>query len=632
MKARNLVDAVNRTVRLYPEKDALLSKVNGSYSSMSYQAFWEKVRSAAAGLASLGISENDKIAILSENNPKWPISDLAIMSLKAVSVPIHSTLPPDQISYILQNSDCTFVFVENEMMLQKVLHTNPISQNIAIFYPDDSFIESDTIFSFNLLCRNGEENPLENWEEIWTGIERDDLATIIHTSGTTGLPKGAMLSHGNILSNLEGVQFWMIEARPTDIFLSHLPLSHVFERMAGQFMPLSIGATIAYAENIDTVPENLLEVRPTVLVSVPLLFERVYSRAQKTIDAGTPLRRKIFDWAVSVGLKRYDYYLENTFDQMFRNSELPKDFRRQWKLANKLVYNKIKSQMGGRLRGLISGGGALNPTIAKFFWAIDLPVLEGYGLTETSPVVCVNPMTRTKVGTVGKPLPNLDIKISEDGEVMVKGPSVMKGYYKNEEATSSQFKDGWFLTGDIGELDPDGFLKIIDRKKRIIVLTSGKNVAPQPVENAINQSIYVQNSVLIGQNRKFVSVLLSPDFENIASWCKKHGISDTKEQIIKNEAVQNLFKSETERFTKDFPSYEQPKKLLITSEEWTVESGELTPSLKVRLPEIEKKYQATIERAYSDQQLNDMRLAADEAAVSLPLNKPRREKENEFTA
>ncbi|RFU64187.1 long-chain fatty acid--CoA ligase [Bacillus sp. V59.32b] len=632
MKARNLIDAVNRTVCLYPEKDALLSKVNGSYSSISYQAFWEKVRNTAAGLASLGISENNKVAIISENNPNWPICDLAIMSLKAVSVPIHSTLPPDQISYILQNSDCTFVFVENEKLLQKVLQTNQISQKIAIFYPDENFLESDHIIPFHHLCRNGEEKPLENWEEIWKSIERDDLATIIHTSGTTGLPKGAMLSHGNILSNLEGVQFWMIEARPTDIFLSHLPLSHVFERMAGQFMPLSIGATIAYAENIDTVPENLLEVRPTVLVSVPLLFERVYSRAQKTIDAGTPLRRKIFDWAVSVGIKRYHYYLENTFDQIFRNSELPKDFRRQWKLANKLVYNKIKSQMGGRLRGLISGGGALNPKIAEFFWAIDLPVLEGYGLTETSPVVCVNPMARTKVGTVGKPLPNLDIRISDDGEVMVKGPSVMKGYYKNEEATSKQFKDGWFLTGDIGQLDPDGFLKIIDRKKRIIVLTSGKNVAPQPVENAINQSIYVQNSVLIGQNRKFVSVLITLDFENIVTWSKKNGIKGDKERLIRNEAVQSLLKSETERFTKGFPSYEQPKKLLISCEEWTVESGELTPSLKVRLPEIERKYQETIERAYSDQKLNDMQMAADETAVSLSLSKPRRERENEFTA
>jgi long-chain acyl-CoA synthetase len=630
MKATNLVEMVYRTVNKYPEKEALSQKIEGEYKGISYSTFWKHIKFTAAGLASMGIKEKDKVAILSENNFYWPICDLAIMSLKAVSVPIHATLPPDQISYIIKKSDCTFIFVENQAMLLKVMQDSDIDIRIAVLFPDDRFNEETHANSFDALRNEGEKFPVENWEEVWGSIDREDLATIIHTSGTTGPPKGAMLSHGNILSNLEGVQFWVIEARSTDVFLSHLPLSHVFERMAGQFMPLSIGATIAYAENIESVPENLLEVRPTVLISVPLLFERVYAEAQKKIEAGTPLRRKIFDWAVRIGLQRYDYYLEHTFDEIFRNGELPKEFRRQWKLANKIVYNKVKSQLGGRIRGLISGGGALNPEIAKFFWAVDLPVLEGYGLTETSPVICVNPIARTKVGTVGKPLPNLEIKIAKDGEVMVKGASVMKGYYKNEEATAAQFHGEWFLTGDIGELDQDGFLRIIDRKKRIIVLTSGKNVAPQPVENAINQSLYIQNSVLIGQNKKFISALITPDFENLLAWSHKRGIHLTRQQLIQNREVQQLLKSEIEKFTTKFPRYEQPKKLLITCDEWTVESGTLTPSLKVRLPEIERKYRDIIDIAYTDQ-YSEILLAADEAAVSLSLSKPRREKENEVT-
>lgn len=618
MKANNLVEMVFGTVQRYGDKDAFLWKKNGFYQGMSYHAFWAKVRLVAAGLSYLGIQKNDKVAILSENNPNWAISDLAIMSIGAISVPVHSTLPQDQITYILHNADCKFIFVQDERHLKKI---DSCSMPMAIFYPPVHFLETEILFSIEHLSYLGASYPDENWETGWRELTREDLATIIHTSGTTGSPKGAMLTHGNILSNVEGVQFWVLEARPTDILLSHLPLSHVFERMAGQFMPLSVGATIAYSEGIEMVQQNLLEVRPTVLVSVPLLFEKVYAQAQKIVESGTPLRKKIFKWAVDIGIERYNYYLNHTFDEMFRRGVIPKRIEKRWKLANALVYNKVKKQLGGRIRGLISGGGALNPEIGKFFWAIDIPVLEGYGLTETSPVVCVNPMIRSKVGTVGRPLPNLDIRIAPDGEVLVKGPSVMKGYYKDAEATAAQFKDGWFLTGDIGSLDEEGFLKIVDRKKRIIVLSTGKNVAPQPVENAIQQSIYIQNAVLVGQDKKYVIVLITPSMENLTPWAKKRGLTDQIESLIQSPEVQHLLTKEVAKFTKKFSRHEQPKKVVIIGKEWTVEEGELTPSLKVRLPEIQRKYQTAIQQCYMEDRFLDLRIAANEVAVGLSMRK-----------
>ncbi|WP_066306202.1 long-chain fatty acid--CoA ligase [Bacillus sp. FJAT-29814] len=622
MKANNLVEAVARTAQKHAGKDAFLWKLEGGWHGISYETFWNKVKHLAAGLAYLGVKRNDKVAILSENNPYWPAADLAIMSLGAVSVPIHSTLPPDQVTYILKNAECTFMFVQDDFFLDKIPEADRVPT--AIIFPPDNFVQTEQIVSLQHVASLGYNLPYENWEYNWSNLKRDELATIIHTSGTTGNPKGAMLTHGNILSNVEGVQFWVLEAKPSDILLSHLPLSHVFERMAGQFMPLSIGCTIAYAEGIDKVQENLLEVRPTVLVSVPLLFEKVYATAQQMVESGTPLRKKIFKWAINIGLKKYEYYLSQSFDEMMKNGFLPKEITRSWKIANALVYSKVKKKLGGRIRGLISGGGALNPEIGRFFWAVDIPALEGYGLTETSPVVCTNPMVRSKVGTVGKPLPNLEIKIAEDGEVMVKGPSVMKGYYKDDEATAETFRDGWFLTGDIGSIDEEGYLKIVDRKKRIIVLTTGKNVAPQPVENAMTQSLYINNAVLIGQDKKYVIALITPSLENLLPWAKQKGLTTDVNQLLKEPAVQQLLTKEVAKFTSKFARHEQPKKVVIIGKEWNVQDGELTPSLKVRLPEIQKKYGEVIELAYAEEMFTDMRIAANEAAVGLSINPERR--------
>jgi long-chain acyl-CoA synthetase len=619
MKPNNLVDMVFRTVQRHADKTALAWKSEAHYRRLTYGEFWQAIRRTASGLAALGVGKDDKVAILSENHPKWPVADLAIMSLGAVSVPIHATLPADQVLYILNNADCETAIVQNGAQLEKVVHGADRLRRIVVIEPPNDMAENERVFGFSKLEEIG-ARPLENWEATWRDIGRDHLATIIHTSGTTGNPKGAMLTHGNILANIEGVQFWMLEARPDDVLLSHLPLSHVFERMAGQFVPLSVGATIAYAESIDALPRNLLEWRPTVLVSVPLLFEKVYARVMEKIESGTPLRRKIFDWAVRVGMERYEFYLNHSVDEFIRRGELPGPLRRRWKLADKLVYSKVKRELGGRLRGLISGGGGLNPEIARFFWAVDLPVLEGYGLTETSPVVATNPMVRAKVGTVGKPLPNLEVRLAPDGEILVRGPSVMKGYYKDEAATKEQFEDGWFKTGDLGEIDEDGYLKILDRKKRILVLKTGKNVAPQPVENAMNQSLYIKNSVLVGHGQKYVIALIVPDFEQLVPWARQRGIAAEPKALIMDDRVQSLLRQEVARFTQRFARFEQPKKVLILSADWTTETGELTPSLKVRVPEIEKRYRDVIERCYAEEVVPEYQMAANEWAASVEVH------------
>ncbi|WP_245799282.1 AMP-dependent synthetase/ligase [Virgibacillus siamensis] len=601
MKPNNLVEMLNRTVKKFPQKDVFMWKENGSYQHMTYVEFWNRIENAASGFAQLGIGENDKVAILSDSNPMWGITDFAVASLGAISVPVYPTLPAEQVSYILQNGDVHTAVVENEEQGQKVIAGNSDVEYIITMYPGDIPSSSGNELSFSQLEANGSDDPLPYWQHTWEEIDRDQLVTIIHTSGTTGKPKGVMLTHGNFLSNLEAVQFWLIELMPEDLSLSYLPLSHVFERMAGHYMPLSVGTTIAYAESIDTIQDNLVEVKPTVLTSVPRLFEKVYAKVMDEIDNGPAIKKKIFDWAVSVGLERYDVYLNAQVDQLITQQAISEKLRRKWKLADRLVFQKVKTKLGGRIRGMVSGGGTLNPELARFFWALDLPVLEGYGLTETSPVISTNPMLRAKAGTVGKVLANLDVKIAEDGEIMVRGPSVMKGYYKNPEATEKDFDGDWFLTGDLGEIDEDNYLKVIDRKKRVLVLSTGKNVAPQPIENVINESSYIEHSLIIGDNRKYIICVVNPDFENLVPWSKENDVfKESHEEICCHKSVRRLISDEVNKRTETFANFERPKKIIITGDEWSVDSGELTPKLSMRVKIIEEKYNHLIEETYAE--------------------------------
>ncbi|MEN0659637.1 long-chain fatty acid--CoA ligase [Caldifermentibacillus hisashii] len=603
MKPENLVEMLDRTIDKYPNKTAFIWKEDGIYQKMTYRTFWQKIIHVASGLHHLGIQEQDKVAIISNSNPMWGITDFALASLNAVSVPIYPTLPTHQVRYILENADVRAVVVENEIQRKKIIDSRlETIDYIITMYPNDDYRSTDKEISFAQLEEIGKKNSLNDWEERWRNIDRDQLVTIIHTSGTSGKPNGVMLTHGNFLANIEAVQFWLIEITPDDLALSYLPLSHVFERMAGHYTLLSVGATIAYAESIDTLPENLKEIQPTVMTSVPRFFEKVYARVMEEIEQGSAIKKKVFNWAVNVGIERYELYLKARVDELILGDTMPKSLKGKWKIADRLVFQKVKKQLGGNLRGLVSGGGSLNRDIANFFWAIDLPILEGYGLSETAPVVATNPMVRAKIGTVGKVLPNLEVKMADDGEIFVRGPSVMKGYYKNEEATKEAFDGDWFKTGDLGEWDEDGYLKIVDRKKRILVLSTGKNVAPQPIENAICESAFIEYALVVGDKRKFVVALIKPDYEQLIPWMERHGIQGKfYNEIVHDEKVQHLLISEVEQAIQQFAEYEKPKRIIIVEDEWTVESGEITPKLSVRYKVVENKYRDAIEKAYDEE-------------------------------
>ncbi|PAC37748.1 AMP-dependent synthetase/ligase [Caldifermentibacillus hisashii] len=603
MKPENLVEMLDRTIDKYPNKTAFIWKEDGIYQKMTYRTFWQKIIHVASGLHHLGIQEQDKVAIISNSNPMWGITDFALASLNAVSVPIYPTLPTHQVRYILENADVRAVVVENEIQRKKIIDSRlETIDYIITMYPNDDYRSTDNEISFAQLEEIGKRNSLNDWEERWRNIDRDQLVTIIHTSGTSGKPNGVMLTHGNFLANIEAVQFWLIEITPDDLALSYLPLSHVFERMAGHYTLLSVGATIAYAESIDTLPENLKEIQPTVMTSVPRFFEKVYARVMEEIEQGSAIKKKVFNWAVNVGIERYELYLKARVDELILGDTMPKSLKRKWKIADRLVFQKVKKQLGGNLRGLVSGGGSLNRDIANFFWAIDLPILEGYGLSETAPVVATNPMVRAKIGTVGKVLPNLEVKMADDGELFVRGPSVMKGYYKNEEATKEAFDGDWFKTGDLGEWDEDGYLKIVDRKKRILVLSTGKNVAPQSIENAICESAFIEYALVVGDKRKFVVALIKPDYEQLIPWMERHGIQGKfYNEIVRDEKVQHLLISEVEQAIQQFAEYEKPKRIIIVEDEWTVESGEITPKLSVRYKVVENKYRDAIEKAYDEE-------------------------------
>lgn len=600
MKANNVVQMLHNSVEKYPDKDVFLWKHEGTYTSITYQDFWNRMKYFANGLLHLGVKADDKVAIISNSNPMWGISDFALASIQAISVPIYPTIPSDQVSYIAHNIGITYAIVENMEQYNKLQEAGVTLDQIIMMYPEDK--ESEAYHTFEEIEEIGRVNENPDWKKTWIDLGRDQLLTIMNTSGTTGKPKGVMLTHGNILANIEGAQFWVIELLPSDVALSYLPLSHIFERLAGHYFPLSVGVTVGYAENISTISDNLQEIRPTILTSVPRLFEKVFTQVMNEVNNGPAYKKRIFEWAIAVGEEKYDYYLNSSMGDYLSQSFLPKSLYRKWKIADKLVYQTIKDKLGGRLRGLVSGGGTLNPEIAKFFWALDVPLMEGYGLTETSPIISTNPMIRAKVGTVGKVLPNLQVKIADDGEILVKGPSITQGYYNDPEETADSFEGDWFKTGDVGSFDEDGYLKILDRKKRILVLSTGMNVAPAPIESSINESVYISQSLIIGDNRKYVICLVNPEYDILIPWAQKEGINtDSKEELCKDPVIQKLLNKEVSKLTKNFTNYNQPKKIIIISDVWSVDSGELTPKLSLKTNIIEERYKELIETAFHEE-------------------------------
>ena len=595
MKVHNVVQMLQNTVLKNPDKPAMLWKNQGTYESLTYDNLWKRIQNFANGLLYLGVKPNDKVAIISNSNFMWGISDFALASIQSVSVPIYPTIPTEQVAYILDNTDIKYAIVENEEQFKKVKDSGVQLEKIIMMFSS----QSSEHLPFTEVEELGKKHQNADWETLWKDLGRDQLLTIMNTSGTTGKPKGVMLTHGNILSNIEGIQFWVIELLPEDISLSYLPLSHIFERLAGHYLPLSIGVTIGYAENINTIPDDLQEIRPTVLTSVPHLFEKVFTQIMDQINNGSPVKKRIFDWAVEVGKEKYNYYLQSNVDDYLSQSYLPKNLYRKWKIADKLVYQTIKDRLGGRLRGAVSGGGTLNKEIAKFFWSLDIPLMEGYGLTETSPIISCNPMLRAKVGTVGKVLPNLELKIADDGEILVQGPSITQGYYNDQEETEKSFEGKWFKTGDVGELDEEGYLKIIDRKKRLLILSTGMNVAPAPIESKINESIFIAQTLILGDNQKYVTALINLDYETLIPWAQKQGINTkNKEALSKDPLVQKLINDDIVELTKEFTNYAKPKRVTLISDEWSVDTGELTPKLSLKTNIIKKQYEQEIKEMY----------------------------------
>lgn len=581
-----------RAVDEFDKQDGFKYKEHGTYVPISHREVLSWVHQVALGLESLGIERGSSVALLSENRFEWVIADLATLTAGCINVPIYSTLPAIQIEYILRDSRSRAIFVSDAMQLEKIFavaQALPHLEHIIVF---DEQCAGDRVITLQQLRKRGaSRSDAPGFKQMIAPIEASDRASIIYTSGTTGSPKGAILSHWNFISNVESAAS-LFDIGPSDTCLSFLPLSHALERMAGYYIMLYCGATIAYAESIDTVPQNFLEVRPTVMVSVPRLYEKMYARVMQNATSGSLIKKYLFFWALKTGKQYVHAHLEG---------RVTGSLRRKYKIASRLVFSKLKARTGGRMRFFVSGGAPLLQDIAEFFYAAGLPVLEGYGLTETSPVIAVNTFQDFKFGTVGKALPGLETRVADDGELLVKGPNVMEGYFNQPEHTAETIVDGWLHTGDIVSIDPEGFITITDRKKDIVVTASGKNIAPQPIENVLKSSKYISQAVLVGNKRKFISAIIVPNFENLLRLAKAARVPFTDlKSLIASPLVVAKIEKEIERKSAHLAGFEQIKKFILLDKDFSIETDELTPTLKVKRDVIEQKFKHQIDALYAE--------------------------------
>jgi len=589
---RLFLEAVER----YDKPAALQYKDGGTWRSISHRELADRVRRAALGLGELGVGRGERVAILAENRPEWAIADYACLTAGLTDVPVYPTLPAEQITHIARDAGAVAVFVSNEMQAAKIQQIRgelPAIRHVIGFVPGLPGAD----MSLADVERRGEaaDTPerREQYRREALDVQPDDLATLIYTSGTTGIPKGVMLSHDNIFSNVEA-SAQCVPFMGDDIALSFLPLSHIFERMAGHYLMFRTGTTIAYAESIDTVPINMSEVRPTLMCAVPRLYEKIYARVLENALAGSAIKKRIFFWARRVA--------DRWADEKLAGREPAGMLARKYAIAQKLVFSKLRARTGGRLRYFVSGGAPLAPEINKFFYAAGLVVLEGYGLTETSPVIAVNTPQNFRIGTVGKPVAGVEVKIAEDGEILTRGPHVMKGYYNNPEATREMLDaDGWLHTGDIGVLE-DGFLRITDRKKDIIVTAGGKNIAPQPIELKVKTNKYVGQAVMIGDKRKFPVMLVVPNWDNLEKWAKiKNLLWTERKQLLEMPIVHAKMEKEVYKQLEGLAKFELPKKIGLLEHDFSIERGELTPKLSVKRKAVDKQYKAVIDGLYADE-------------------------------
>ena len=583
-------------VRQYDKPNAMLHKVGGSWTPITHRTVAERVRRIALGLQEIGTVAGDRVAILSENRPEWALADYGCLTAAMVSVPVYPTLPAEQIPHILNDSGATVIFVSTAMQAEKVAAIRAACPALrhVIGMAAEPLVGCDLTLAD--LERRGAaaESPerIAAYERAALAVRPEDLATLIYTSGTTGAPKGVMLSHDNFWSNVMAART-AVPFSTDDVALSFLPLSHVFERM-GDYMFFSCGTTLAYVQSIDDVATALGEVRPTMAMSVPRLFEKMYARVFENAVAGGGLKKRIFFWAIDVA--------DRWADEKLAGREPGGLLAWQYGLAQKLVFSKLQERTGGRMRYFVSGGAPLSPQINKFFYAAGLTILEGYGLTETSPVIAVNTPKAFRIGTVGRIVDGVEVAIAADGEILCRGPNVMQGYFNKPEATAESIDaDGWFHTGDIGTLE-DGFLRITDRKKDIIVTAGGKNIAPQPIENAVKTCKYVSQAVMIGDTRKFPVMLVVPNFESLEKWAKLNNLlwGDRKSLLALPEVQGKLDREIRERFAElKLASYETPKKIGYLADDFSIERGELTPKLSVKRRVVDQAYKSVIDGLYT---------------------------------
>jgi long-chain acyl-CoA synthetase len=594
MAIRTVCDIFYHSVDTFRKAEHLKYKKDGTWRAISSEDLRTAVEEVSMGLRALGVEKGDKVAILSENRPEWAIADLAILAIGAADAPVYSTLTPAQVLYILNDSESKVVFVSSAAQAAKVAEVRSQAGRLQHVIRMDAAPIEGTLH-FDEVRAKGREALARDKDAVRkraAEVKPEDLATLIYTSGTTGDPKGVMLTHSNLVSNVLGAAKVFDGFGPDDVCLSFLPLCHSFERTSGHNFMLFTGATIAYAESVEKVPENMAEIRPTVMGSVPRLYEKMYARVNERVANDPPFRQKIFRWATSVGREAFRHRVERTEPGAFL----------KWKLAlaDKLVFSKIKQRTGGRLRMFISGGAPLAREIAEFFGAAGLLICEGYGLTETSPVITCNHPDWIKPGKVGLPLEHVEVKIAPDGEILARGPNIMRGYFKKPEATAEAIdRDGWFHTGDIGVLDKDGFLAITDRKKDILVTSGGKNIAPQPIENTIKTNKYFAEVVMIGNNRNFPAALVVPNFETLEKWAKEKGLAaGSREDLVRKPEVVAFYQNLVNDLTPDLAQFEKIKKITLIPRDFTIEAGELTPTLKVKRRVVEGKYKDVIDRMY----------------------------------
>ncbi len=594
MAIQTVCDVFYGSVDTYRKAEHLKYKKDGAWHAISSEDLRRAVEEISMGLRSLGIGRGDKVAILSENRPEWAFADFAVLCAGAADATIYATLTPAQVLYILADSESRVVFVSNAAQAAKVAEIRaqlPYLQHVVRFDPAPA-AGTTSLEELRAKGREGLAADPGAVRRRAAEVAGDDLATLIYTSGTTGDPKGVMLTHGNLLHNVLAAEkvFPMVDHEWTA--LSFLPLCHSFERTAGHNFMLHRGVTIAYAESVEKVPENMQEVRPSIMCSVPRLYEKMYARVNEKVASDPPLRQKIFHWAIGVGREAFAHTVARTGPGALLKLKLA--------LASKLVFSKIKERTGGRLQLFISGGAPLAREIAEFFGAAGMLVCEGYGLSETSPVITCNRPGRVKPGTVGLPLEHVEVKIAPDGEILTRGPHVMKGYFKKPEATAEAIeKDGWFHTGDIGFVDPDGFLVITDRKKDIIVTSGGKNIAPQPIENRLKANKLFAEVVMIGNKRNFAAALVVPAFEALEAWAKQQGMSvGAREELVRRPEVMAHYQGLVNEMTGDLAQFERIKKVALLAREFTQESGELTPTLKVKRRVVEERYKPIIDAMY----------------------------------